>query len=192
VRPQYAGGIIILTLPRQDLTLCAAWAAIIMAPTVAHALPRRRETGGHDRTTPLEHLYMWWRISLRHNLHLAPIRRGKGTASQEIYTKTKRRYSFSTDRRSTYSISSNRLLGPLVEARLPCMRRPWTTLQGRNTKKGNTTHNGCRILRSDGPNHSNSGVLEFFQVTRQSLGPLLVLGSGRVHSATRLEFSLRQ
>jgi hypothetical protein len=51
----------------------------------------------------------------------------------------------------------------------------------------NTSNNGCRVLHSGGPNHSNSCVLMLFQLIRQSLGPLLILGSGRVLSATRPE-----
>jgi hypothetical protein len=31
----------------------------------------------------------------------------------------------------------------------------------------NTTHNGCRVLRSGGPNHSNPYVLEFIQLASQ-------------------------
>jgi hypothetical protein len=42
----------------RPLTLCAAWAAVILTPTVAHAVPRRRVTGGEDRMPPPEHPYM--------------------------------------------------------------------------------------------------------------------------------------
>jgi hypothetical protein len=42
----------------RPLTPCAAWDAIITTPTVARALPRRREIGGEDRTPPPEHPYM--------------------------------------------------------------------------------------------------------------------------------------
>jgi hypothetical protein len=116
----------------RPLILCAAWAATITTPTVACVLPRQRETGREERTTSSEHPYMWYHISLRHNLllHPAPIRQDKGTISQEIYMATKRRYMFSIDRRSTYSISSNRLIGPLAGALSPCMCLPWA-IKGR-------------------------------------------------------------
>jgi hypothetical protein len=41
------------------LTLCTAWAAAIMAPTIACEVPRQRVTGGEDRMTSLEHPYTW-------------------------------------------------------------------------------------------------------------------------------------
>jgi hypothetical protein len=50
-----------------------------------------------------------------------------------------------------------------------------------------TTHSRCRVLRSSDPNHSKHCVLVFFQLIRQSLGPLTILGSGPVHCATRPE-----
>jgi hypothetical protein len=47
-----------LVTEARSLTPYAAWAAIIMTPTVAHALPRQRETGGEDRMTPSKHPYI--------------------------------------------------------------------------------------------------------------------------------------
>jgi hypothetical protein len=42
----------------KPLTISIVWAATIMAPTVAHEVPRRRVTGGEDRTTLPAHPYM--------------------------------------------------------------------------------------------------------------------------------------
>jgi hypothetical protein len=39
-------------------TLCYVWATVIMTPTVARAVPRRRVTGREYWTTPPEHSYM--------------------------------------------------------------------------------------------------------------------------------------
>jgi hypothetical protein len=49
----------------------------------------------------------------------------------------------------------------------------------------NTTHNRCRVLHSGGLNRSNTCVLVFFQLIRQSIGCLHILRSGQVHSTTR-------
>jgi hypothetical protein len=64
---------------------------------------------------------------------------------------------------------------PLDKQRLPC----------------NATHNGCRVLCSIDRNHSNPCVLEFIQLIRKIPRLLLVHKTRRVHSATRMEFSLR-
>jgi hypothetical protein len=55
-----------------------------------------------------------------------------------------------------------------------------------NTQRlpSNTTPSGCKVLHSDGPNHSNPCVLMFFHLIRQTRGPLLILESRRLHSAT--------
>jgi hypothetical protein len=66
----------------RPLTPCAAWATIIMTPTVARTLPRQRETGEQDMTTPPEHPYMWWRIGLAATYTCALLRLGGARARQ--------------------------------------------------------------------------------------------------------------
>lgn len=59
-----------------------------------------------------------------------------------------------------------------------------------NSDSSSTTHNGCRVLRSDSPNHSKSlCVLVFILLYRLTSSPLLILGLGCVLSATQLEFT---
>jgi hypothetical protein len=66
----------------------------------------------------------------------------------------------------------------------------YTTLQGTrsNTHSIQLTNNGGRVLRSSGLNHYNPLCPLVFipnSPNRQPLRPLLILGLGRVHSATR-------
>jgi hypothetical protein len=46
------------TTEARPLNPCTAWATIIMTPTIARALPGRRETSGQDTTLSSEHPYI--------------------------------------------------------------------------------------------------------------------------------------
>jgi hypothetical protein len=71
--------------------------------------------------------------------------------------------------------------------------RPSSGSQVHTSSQGQYITQWSRVLRSGGPNHSKPlRVLEFIVhlPTGKTLKPLLILGLGRVHSATRPEISL--
>jgi hypothetical protein len=88
LRLKYMGHTVARTSEARPLTLCTTRVAAIMAPAIAHEVPRRKVTGGEDMTTSPEHPYTLWRFSLRHNLlmHSVPIRQMQGYGGQQHFS----------------------------------------------------------------------------------------------------------